>query len=127
MKSIQILGEVYQLKHVKGLMEREHCEGYCDPHSYTIFMDASLRRNKPRVYRRVLLHEICHAFVFESGLHEFMSHQANEMFAQTMSGLVDKLYPQLAHLLKAHGQNKNSAIRGNGTRNRKRSKSPKRR
>lgn len=121
MKSISILGEIYQLKHVIGLMERDGCEGYCDPHSYTIFVDDSLRRNNKRVYRRVLLHEICHAYAFESGLHEFMSHQACEMFAQSMSGLVDTLYLQLLPAIgrQAHGRSKSSATRRSGTRNRK--------
>lgn len=124
MKSVSILGEIYQLKHVIGLMERDGCEGYCDPHSYTIFIDDSLRRNNRRVYRRVLLHEICHAYAFESGLHEFMSHQACEMFAQSMSGLVDTLYLQLQKALKRrpHGRNKSSAICRSGSRNHKRSK-----
>ena len=97
MTSFQILGETYRLKLVKGLMERDGCEGYCEPHSYLICVDASLRRNK-RVFRRVLLHELCHAYAFESGLHEILSAQALEQFCQTMSSLVDKLHPQLGHL-----------------------------
>ena len=91
MKSIQVLGETYRLKLVSGLIEREGCEGYCDPYSYTIVIDKALMKNK-RIFRRVLLHELCHAFAIEAGLHEFMSGQSLEMFCQTMSSFIDKLH-----------------------------------
>jgi hypothetical protein len=90
MKKFQVLGETYALNLVKGLMDDDGCEGYCDAHNYAIFVDASLMKNK-RVFRRVLLHELCHAYAYESGLHEFLSGQALEQFCQTASSFIDSL------------------------------------
>ena len=84
MKSITILGEVYKIKLIKGLMESEGVEGYVEPHDYEICIDAGLARNK-RVFLRTFYHEVGHAFAFESGLHEFLSGQALEMFCQSFS------------------------------------------
>lgn len=91
---ICILGETYTLNFVKGLIDSEGLEGFCDAHSFKICVDASLKENK-RVLKRVLLHEICHAYAFESGLHEVLSHQALEQFCQTMSSVIGKLHPRL--------------------------------
>lgn len=95
--TIHILGESYQVKFVTGLIERDGIEGYCEAHKFLICIDSSLKKN-PRVFRRVLLHEICHAYAYESGLHEVLSGQSLEQFAQTMSSLIDKLHPQLKRL-----------------------------
>lgn len=87
-KKISVLGQEYKIKQVKGLMEKENIEGSCSSHEYLISVDASL---KGLVLRRVLYHEIGHAYCYESGLHEIMSHQALEMFCQTFSGLIESL------------------------------------
>ncbi len=87
-KEILILGETYRLKRVKGLLASEQLEGYVSPHEYLIVVDASLGG---RVLERVLLHEIAHAYAFESGLHEILSSQAIEQFCQTISALISQL------------------------------------
>jgi hypothetical protein len=75
---------------VKGLIERDGVEGFVEPHKFLICIDASLKKNK-RVFDRVLAHELCHCYAFESGLHEILSHQALEQFCQTMSSLICSL------------------------------------
>lgn len=87
-KKISILGQDYTIKPVKGLMERESIEGSCSSHEFLISVDASLRG---LVLRRVLYHEIGHAFCYESGLHEILTGQALEQFCQTFSGLYESL------------------------------------
>lgn len=89
MKRIKVLGESYQIKLVDGLMD-EGIEGLCCPHQYLIKIDKSLFKNK-RAYKKVLWHEIGHAFAFESGLHEFLSAQSLEMFCQTFSNFMCQL------------------------------------
>lgn len=88
LKTISVLGETYRFKRVSGLIESEKLEGYVSPHEYTICIDSSL---KGRVFKRVLLHEICHAWLIECGLHETMGHQALEMVCQSFSALVSQL------------------------------------
>ncbi len=83
-----MLGETYTVKRVHGLIAREQIEGYVDPHLFVIGIDASL---KGRILERVWLHELAHVFAMESGLHEFLSEQAPEMFCQGFSGVVSKL------------------------------------
>lgn len=87
-KKISVLGHDYKIARVRGLMEKEGIEGSCSSHEFLISVDASL---KGLVLRRVLYHEIGHAYCYESGLHEIMSHQALEMFCQTFSGLLESL------------------------------------
>lgn len=87
-KSIQILGQPYRIVLDKGLIKREGIEGYVLAYEYVIGIDASL---KGLVLRRVLYHEIGHAYCYESGLHEILTGQSLEQFCQTFSGLLESL------------------------------------
>lgn len=89
-KTVRVLGEVYKVRLAKGLIEREQAEGLCCPYTYTISIDASLIDN-PRAFLKCYWHEVGHAFAFESGLHDSLSPQACEMFAQAFSNFVCKL------------------------------------
>ena len=82
MKEIKVLGVPYKLLRKKGLMEDEGIEGYCDLHNYEIVLDESLRE---RAFDKVFWHEVGHAYAHECGLHETLSPDAREMFAQTFS------------------------------------------
>jgi len=92
MKSINVLGQVYKIKMVKGMNEKTGAIGLCDAEKSLISLDSSL---KGKYLRRVLLHEIAHAFAFESGLYEFMNQQSSEMFAQSLSSFLVQLKNQL--------------------------------
>lgn len=84
-KIVGVLGEVYKIKLVSKLMEREGCEGWCCSHTYTIAIDSSITG---RALEKVYWHEVGHAFAFESGLHEFMNPQSREMFAQCFANFM---------------------------------------
>lgn len=87
-KTVTVLGEVYKIKLVTGLMEADGVEGFCDAHLYMICIDKSIKK---RALAKVYWHEVGHAFAYESGLHEFLSPQAREMFAQTFSNFMCKI------------------------------------
>lgn len=89
-KTIKVLGEVYKVSLVEGLIESEQAEGLCCPTSYTISIDSSLT-SSPRAFLKCYWHEVGHAFAFESGLHDSLSPQACEMFAQAFSNFICKL------------------------------------
>lgn len=89
-KYITVLGEKYRVKVIKGLSEDQGLDGLCDPHSFTILLDASLLRH-PRALKRTFYHEVGHAFAFECGLSEFMSAAALEMFCQSFGSFVCSL------------------------------------
>lgn len=81
-----MLGESYEILYEKGLSDKDGLEGYTDPHGYKIVIDSSFKeKGKERALDKVFWHEVGHAFAFESGLHEFLSADAREMFAQTFS------------------------------------------
>jgi hypothetical protein len=86
-KQVNVLGETYKIRLVAGLVTREHAEGYLEPDKFLISLDSKLVENE-RYFWRVYWHEVGHAFAHESGLHEFMSAQALEMFCQAFSALM---------------------------------------
>lgn len=91
-KRIRVLTEVYRVKLIKGLVERDGCDGCLDPYLFLISLDNTLL-NKPRALKRTFYHEVGHAFCFESGLHEFLSAQSLEMFCQNFSALICQMNP----------------------------------
>ena len=87
MKSVDVLGQTYKIIRVKGLTENHSLHGLCDAESKTIHLDSKL---KGKYLKRIMLHEIAHAFAFECGLCEFMDTQSSEMFAQCLSSFLDQ-------------------------------------
>ena len=77
---INVLGTEYEIfKRTKEEdAELESCDGYCDKTTKTIVVvepDNSCNLADFSVYqKKVLRHEIIHAFLFESGLHENWKH-----------------------------------------------------
>lgn len=92
-KSVKVLTETYKVQVSKTLLKDHNAEGMLEPWSYTIFIDESILAH-PRALRRVFLHELMHAYCFESGLHEFIGGQAAECTAQTLSAFVLQLGEQ---------------------------------
>lgn len=88
MKSIMVLGQRYRIKRIRGLMKRDGLEGYVESHKFLIGIDSSL---KGLVFKKVLYHEAGHAFAFETGLHEFLSPQALELFCQSFAAFITQL------------------------------------
>ena len=96
---INVLGSEYTIS-VKSQQEDkalENCDGYCDKTSRRIVVaskDADSNLDDFAVYqKKVIRHEIIHAFLFESGLHENWKHPewgrsttARENLPDTVSG-----------------------------------------
>jgi Zn-dependent peptidase ImmA (M78 family) len=90
---IEVLHAKYNIFHVQGLGEEYDTDGFCEFEEPAIYIDLDLPKERKL---RVILHEITHAYAFESGLHEFLDDQSLEMFCQTLSGFLLSLY-SLAH------------------------------
>lgn len=79
--TVSILGTKYTIRQLSPDKDAEllNCDGYCDKTTKQIVItektpDSNL--GDFEVYRRkILRHEIIHAFLFESGLHENFAHQ----------------------------------------------------
>lgn len=92
-KKVKVLSETYTIKLSSDLLLTENAEGITYPDRYLILIDKSLLKT-PRAFHRALWHEIAHAYMFESGVHEFTSGQAIEMVAQSLSGFIIQLRSQ---------------------------------
>ncbi len=79
--TINILGTKYTIYELTPQQDTElyECDGYCDKTLKRIVISkksADCNLGDFEVYRRkILRHEIIHAFLFESGLHENFAHQ----------------------------------------------------
>ena len=81
MKKVNVLGTEYTIctatKNEYPLLEK--CDGYCDKTSKKIVILAEPDDNELENYevyqKKVLRHEIIHAFLSESGLHENFKHE----------------------------------------------------
>lgn len=79
--TVNILGTKYRIIETTPEKDAElfNCDGYCDKSTKTIVItlptpDANLG-DFAWYRRKILRHEIIHAFLFESGLHENFMHQ----------------------------------------------------
>lgn len=77
MDSVNILGTPYKFDFKKPNDDKslKDCDGYCDKTTKEIVVikcdNGNCNLHNPEWYeRKVLRHEIVHAFLFESGLHE---------------------------------------------------------
>ena len=81
MKKINILGTEYTIE-IKSKKEDDFlqkCDGYCDKTSKKIIVKAKDDDNELDLWeiyhKKVIRHEIIHAFLFESGLEENFRHE----------------------------------------------------
>ena len=83
-KTVNVLGVVYEINVVKRsddpCMSKNNFDGWCDKTSKKICVAAEDDENELDVYeqylKKIIRHEIIHAFLFESGLGENWSHPA---------------------------------------------------
>jgi len=80
---VDILGTTYSVvvRNVKEDKRLEGYSGYCDPTSHELVIEdgeGSDLRDFPAYQRRVLRHEIIHAFMFESGLGSDATYKRDE-------------------------------------------------
>ncbi len=77
---VNILGEEWTIEERGSIDDDylERCDGYCDKTARLIVVTVRPKDNQlldfDKHQRKVLRHEIIHAFLFESGLHENWEH-----------------------------------------------------
>lgn len=103
---IDVLGTKYTIITTTAQKDRflKECDGYCDKTSKTIVINGAVEDNELSnldVYlKKVKRHEIIHAFLFESGLHENFRH--NEWgHDEIMVDWVAVQFPKLMAAFKA--------------------------
>ena len=76
---VNILGTEYTIESHSKAEDTylENCDGYCDKTSKQIVIgtDNTDLSNFDVYYKKVMRHEIIHAFMYESGLHENWKHE----------------------------------------------------
>lgn len=81
MKKINVLGTEYtvEIKSKKEDAFLQNCDGYCDKTSKKIVVSSADADNEldnfDTYQKKNIRHEIIHAFLFESGLHENFKHE----------------------------------------------------
>ena len=101
MKEFMVLGTPYTLE-IRSVAEDamlRTCDGYCDKTSKLLVVtapEAECELDDFSVYqRKVIRHEVIHAYLFESGLHENMSHAAAGHDEQMVDWFAAQ-YPKIA-------------------------------
>ena len=100
---INVLGTEYTITIASKSEDKflEQCDGYCDKTSKKIVVTTKEDTNELDVFeeyqKKCLRHEIIHAFLFESGLHENWKH---DTFGHDET-YVDWIASQFPKLLKA--------------------------
>lgn len=104
MKKINVLGTEYTIEIKKNGEDKllEKCDGYCDKTSHKIVVVSEPEDNELENFtdyqKKVIRHEIIHAYLFESGLHGCMNTEKQSEHDEQM---VDWIAVQFPKLLKA--------------------------
>lgn len=84
-KSVQILNHKYSIKLAKHLARDQGIEGVCNGNTKAILIDADLDKNETL---ECLMHEIIHAYQFESGFSQVLDRQAQELLAEGFASFI---------------------------------------
>lgn len=109
MKKIKILGAKYTIKIRNPAQDKylKEADGYCDKTTKTIVIakeDTESELGNYEVYlKKVLRHEIIHAFLFESGLAENYQHADQYGQEETMVDWIAIQFPKLWKAFKKAG------------------------
>ena len=99
---INVLGTPYKIILADSAEDDylERCDGYCDKTTRSIVVTKETKTNElgdfSAYQRKVMRHEIIHAFLFESGLHENWEHAVGHD-----EGYVDWIAVQFSKLQEA--------------------------
>lgn len=106
---VPVLGTVYSVQTCTTDEDEElkQCDGYCDYHNKRIIVQKHPDSWNVRKYmEKVLLHEIIHAFFYESGLAENFEHKP---FGQEET-IVDWIAIQMHKIQRAFGIAKSTMV-----------------
>lgn len=101
MKIVNVLGTEYTIEILKKSDDEylERCDGYCDKTSKKIVVKAEDKDDELDNYqvylKKIMRHEIIHAFLFESGLHENFEHANKFGHEETMIDWIAVQFPKL--------------------------------
>lgn len=107
-KTVDVLGVKYSVYELSKKEDKflENADGYCDKTTKKIVITTKGDDNQLEdfeVYRKgILRHELLHAFLFESGLHENMTHPQYG-HDEEMIDWFAKLYPRISKAYKDLG------------------------
>ena len=105
MQTVDVLGTAYTIEHRKAIDDPKliNAGGYCDHSIALIVIDAESHEDDPDVIhdmdvwkRKALRHELVHAFLFESGLHDYSNDE-------TLVDWIAAQMPKLADAMAALG------------------------
>lgn len=102
---INVLGTPYRIFERTEIQDRyiEKCDGYCDKTTHIIVIkkrsDDCELGNFERYRRKVMRHEIIHAFLFESGLAENFAHP-EWGHEETMIDWIAAQFPKMLKVFK---------------------------
>lgn len=106
-RKLNILGTEYEvnIENAETYKELENCDGYCDKTTKKIVITEKTKDcnlGDFNVYqRKILRHEIIHAFLFESGLHECW--QKNDGHDETMVDWIAVMFPKMRKVFEEAG------------------------
>ncbi len=87
-KKINVLGHTYRIIEKPKMSESAGHDGLCDATNKIIYLDKGLHKEDKL---RVLMHEIMHAYQFESGFCDVLDRQAQELLAEGMAGFLSSI------------------------------------
>lgn len=101
MKKINILGTEWTILFSDERKDKilERCDGYCDKTSHRIVVTSEPEDNELKFFteyqKKVIRHEIIHAFLFESGLHGCMNTEKQSEHDEQMVDWIAAQFPKL--------------------------------
>lgn len=104
---LNVLGTEYTILELSPALDKalEECDGYCDKTTKRIVVatqEAGCDLGDFEQYRKkVMRHEIVHAFLFESGLHECWEHKRGH--DETYVDWIAVQFPKLLEAFRAAG------------------------
>ena len=104
---INVLGTTYALEERSASNDRmlENCDGYCDKTTKMIVIAKEPSDNELGSFetykKKVMRHEIVHAFLFESGLSECWEHKDGH--DETYVDWIAAQYPKMLEAFKSAG------------------------
>lgn len=105
---VKILGTTYTIKEKDKRQDPflEQCDGYCDKTTHTIVVLKSDEFNElgnfEEYKKKITRHEIIHAFLFESGLHENFQHKEWGHDETTVDWFANQ-FPKMVEVFKKVG------------------------
>lgn len=87
-KSVNIMGDKYNVKLVNEMNIIPGALGVCDPETKTIYLMKTLKKDQMSV---TFIHEIVHAVIVSGGLHQVIGDAVEEILCEQISRTLHKI------------------------------------